>query len=114
MALQDNYINLCFVEKKMTSDGMGGYDVVYADGEEFKGAITTDSSTLAKIAEKDGVTSLYTLTTHRNIPLTKFDIVKRLSDNQMFRITSNPEDIQSPQFARLDIKQASLEKWTPV
>ena len=103
-----------FVDVKKVPDGMGGFDITYTDGEEFRGAITTDSSTLAKIAEKDGVTSLYKLTIPKNIPLSTFDIVKRKSDKQMFRVTADPNDNQTPDFARMQIKQASLEKFTLV
>ena len=65
----------------------------------------------SRIAEKEGVTSVYTVTTRRATPLSFHDVFKRLSDGTIFRATSNGEDKQSPAVGTLDMCQVTAERW---
>lgn len=114
MALQDFYEDLVFMEKKEISDGQGGFKTTYTDGAEFQGAIATNTSTQTRIAEQQGVTALYTITTDRNIELNFHNIIKRKSENQIFRVTSNSKDMQTPEMAELDFWQVTAKKWSLV
>lgn len=105
--LDDYKENLIIMEKRTVSDGMGGYETSWIEGATFKGAISLDNSTQAKLAEQQGVTSLYTITVDINIPLTFNDVVKR--GNDYLRITSRPEDMITPKRARVQNKQLSAE-----
>lgn len=110
--ITDFYENLVFVEKKSVADGYGGFEITYVDGAEFKGGITTDNSTEMRVAEKNGVTALYTITVDKNLPLQYSDIIKRKSDNKYFKIVSDPDDMIAPAKATIKIKQAQAERWT--
>ena len=60
--LNQAYEEMAMLERKLTPDGEGGFDVSWRDGVHFQAAVNFDSSMQAKIAEKQGVTSLYTVT----------------------------------------------------
>lgn len=107
-AMQDfivmNHIN--------TSDGYGGITRVWTEGATFKGAIVHDTSSQALIAQSLGVTSMYTLTTRKSLILEFHDVVKRVSDGAIFRVTTNGKDEATPQSAGLDMRQVKMEAWT--
>lgn len=111
MALSDYYSNLVIMEKKTLPDGMGGFNIIYEEGAEFKGAIIGNISTEARLAEKQGVTSIFTLTIPKSTPILYNDIIKKKDTSEYFRITSDPNDIRTPDNAQLDTKQATAEKW---
>ena len=94
------------------SDGDGGYSIQYVEGAEFDAAITLDTSIQAKIAEQQGVTGLYTVTTSKSLNLQYHDIFKRKSDNKIFRVTSDGDDKHTPASSTLDMRQVSAEEYT--
>ena len=93
------------------SDGYGGTKQSYSAGATFYAAIVFDMSTQARVADKQGVTSLYTVTTSRNIMLKYHDVFKRLSDNKIFRVTSDGDDKYTPKSAGLDMRQVTAEEF---
>lgn len=113
MSLLDNFLQekCVLVEKKRTPDGAGGWLTEWVDGAEFGAAIILDTSMQSRVAEKEGVTSVYTVTTRRSTPLSFHDVFKRLSDGTIFRATSNGTDKQSPAVGSLDMCQATAERW---
>lgn len=111
MLIESMMTTCVLVEKKREPDGEGGFYTSWADGAQFDAAITLDQSLQARIAEKDGVTSAYTVTTHKRAVLDYHDVFRRLSDGAVFRVTSNGADKQSPGVSTLDIAQVSAERW---
>lgn len=113
MSLLDNFLQekCVLLEKKRTPDGAGGWLVEWADGAEFNAAVVLDTSMQSRIAEKEGVTSVYTVTTRRSTPLSFHDVFKRLSDGAIFRATSDGAEKQSPGVGSLDMCQVTAEKW---
>ena len=115
MMLYEAMMEECvLMEKVRVSDGLGGWTTQWTPGEEFSAAILKDSSTVAKIAEKDGVTELYTVTVKRETPLEFHDVFKRTSDDQVFRVTSNMKDNESPVFSGINFGQVTAEAWVLV
>lgn len=105
-------VDCVFMNKTKAPDGEGGFTTTWTQGtDSFKVAIIHNSTMQAKRAEKEGVTSLYTLTTFKENELEFHDVIKRLSDNAIFRVTSNSEDTKSPQISTLDMAQVSAERW---
>lgn len=103
---------VCMMQKERIPDGEGGFITQWSEGVEFQAAITFDSSLQAKIADKQGVTSLYTITTAKNAALDFHDIVKRLSDGKILRVTSDSDDRQTPARAVFgQYLQVSAEEW---
>lgn len=112
MSLIDDFTSECAMIDKVTiPDGYGGFDPAWKLGAPFSAAITLDNSMQSRIAEKQGVTALYTVTTQKNINLQYHDVFKRLSDGKIFRVTSDGDDKATPISAELDMRQVSAEEW---
>ena len=115
MSLIDEYMEMSggciMLDKRTVSDGIGGYKITYVEGAEFSAAITLDTSIQARVAEKQGVTALYTVTTSRALNLQYHDIFRRKSDSKVFRVTSDGDDKLTPPSATLDMRQVSAEEY---
>jgi len=112
MSLIEEFMTDCAImNKAKVADGEGGFTTQWTQGATIKIAIVHDSTMQARIAEKEGVTSLYTLTTYKENQLDFHDVIKRLSDNAIFRVTSNSEDRQSPAISSLNMAQVNAERW---
>ena len=101
---EDMMVPCELLEQRRVSDGEGGFATVWAPSAPFEAAIVHDDSTQARIAEKEGVTSLYTVTTDRNANLEYHDVFKRLSDNKIFRVTSDGDDKLTPGVASFSLE----------
>ena len=102
------------MEKKREPGGEGGFlQGVWGDGASFGAAITFNSSMEARTAEKQGVTSRYTITAPLNAKLEYHDVVRRLRDGKIFRITSDGDDVQTPASASCQFLQVEAEEWIP-
>jgi hypothetical protein len=113
MSLLDEAMEKCILLDKVTeADGMGGYIITYKDGAEFQAAITFDTSMQARIADKQGVTSLYTVTTSKALNLEYHDVFRRDRDNKVFRVTSDGSDNKTPASASLNMRQVNAEEWS--
>ena len=102
------------LEKKRIPDGEGGFSTDWAEGVQFKAAISFDSSMEARTAEKAGVTSLYTVTVPTNAKLEYHDCIKRLRDGKVFRVTSDGDDKITPPSASFQFIQVTAEEYVPV
>lgn len=112
MSLLDEAMETCvFMNKARVDDGYGGYKTVWTEGAEFKAAIVFDTSIEARIADVQGVTSLYTVTTQRDLTLEHHDVFKRIGDSKIFRVTSDGDDRYTPLSAGLDMRQVTAEEW---
>ena len=109
--LTEAYEKVTMIDKVTVSDGRGGYDTIWKDGASFDAAIVLDSSMQARVAEKAGVTALYTVTTNRSINLQYHNVFRRESDKKIFRVTSDGDDKKTPLSATLDMRQVSAEEW---
>lgn len=113
MSLLSEAMETCYMLDKTTvEDGYGGYIQKYKAGAKFKAAITFDNSIEARRADKEGVTSLYTVTTSRVITLEYHDVFFRSKDGKIFRVTSDGDDRYTPASATLDMRQVSAEEWS--
>ena len=112
MSLLDEAMETCvLMDKTTTSDGYGGIITAWVDGASFQAAITFDTSIKARTAEKQGVTSLYTVTTSRSLTLEYHDVFKRVRDNKIFRVTSDGDDKYTPASASLNMRQVTAEEF---
>ena len=99
------------MDKRTEPDGYGGYIPVWSEGAEFQAAVVLDTSIEAKVAEAQGVTALYTVTTTKAMNLQYHDIIKRVSDGKVLRITSDGDDKKTPRSAGLNMRQVSAEQF---
>lgn len=112
MSLLDEAMESCvFLNKQRVDDGYGGYKTIWTEGAEFKAAIVFDTSIEARVADVQGVSSLYTVTTPRELTLEYHDVFRRKRDNKVFRVTSDGDDRFTPASAGLDMRQVTAEEW---
>lgn len=100
------------MDRATVEDGYGGYTKVWTEGAAIVAAAVFDSSMQSRIAAVQGVTSLYTITTPRAVTLEYHDVIKRVSDGKIFRITSDGDDKKTPASAYLDMRQVTAEEWS--
>lgn len=100
------------LDKRTVPDGMGGFVPEWVDGAPFMAAIVKDNTLAARVAEKQGVTELYTITVDKGLELDFHDVIRRLSDDALFRVTSNIADSETPSVATFQIGQVTAEKVT--
>lgn len=113
MSLMDEFKSACVIlDKKRIPDGEGGFTTTWAEGAKFMAAIVPNTSIEARIGEKQGLTSLYMVTTEKNAVLQYHDVFRRLYDNKTFRVTSDGDDKQTPASATINMTQATAEEWS--
>ena len=112
MSLLSGAMEQCvMLDKRTEADGYGGFITIWVEGASFNAAIVLDSSMQARIAEHEGVTGLYTVTTEKIVNLQFHDVFKRLSDGKIFRVKSDGDDKKTPSVATLNMRQVSAEEW---
>ena len=115
MSLLDQAMTDCNMYRQVRRpDGYGGYTTVWEEDttSTFKAAIVFDNSIEARIAQAQGVTSLYTVTTRKEKVLMYHNVIKRLSDGKILRITSDGDDKATPASASLNMRQCTAEEFT--
>lgn len=112
MSLLSESMELCQIMDKTTAkDGYGGVKTTWVPGAEIVASVVLDTSMQARIADHQGVTALYTITTEKLINLQYHDVLKRLSDGKVFRVTSDGDDKKTPNSAGLNMRQVTAEEW---
>lgn len=111
MSLLSDAMESCvMLNKQTTNDSYGGFINTWVDGATFNAAIVFDTSIEARVAEVQGVHSLYTVTTPRNVTLQYHDVFRRVRDGKLFRVTSDGDDKYTPASATLDMRQVTAEE----
>lgn len=111
MTLIDAFKTACtLMEKTRVPDGEGGWATAWSEGAAFDAAIVLNSSINARIAEAEGVTGVYTVTTDRNMALEFHDVFRRESDGQVFRVTKVNDP--TPGVASFQFSQCQAEEWS--
>lgn len=99
------------LDKTTTSDGYGGMVTEWKEGAEIMGAIVLDTSMQARTAEAQGVKSVYTFTTRKDVTLSYHDVLRRDRDGKIFRVTSDGSEKRTPASASLNMRQVTAEEW---
>ena len=113
MSLLSSAMQRCvFMNEQTAPDPQGGFTITWTDGAEFDAAIVFDSSIQARTAEKMGVTSLYSVTVPKGVPLHYYSVFRRLSDGLTLRVTSrDTTDKQTPESASFQVSQLTAEQY---
>lgn len=112
MTLYESFMEECvFMEKTRTPDGEGGYTREWTEGATFQAAVVTDQSIEARVGQKAGVTSIYTVTTPTGVGLEYHDVFKRKQDGKVFRVTSDSDDKKTPEVSTFQFEQVTAEEW---
>lgn len=111
MSLLDDFARTCVImEKTRKPDGAGGYIVEWTEGAEFTNYQALDTSMEARIAEKQGVTSLYSALVRSDFPIEYNDYFKDKTTGTTYRVTSNPEEKVAPKSASFALKYFTAER----
>lgn len=108
---EDAMKQFVFLDKRRVSDNKGGFFTEWHEGAEISAAVAFDNSMQAKTAQQQGVSSVYTIYTKKSVEFEYHDVIKRLEDGKIFRITSNGKDKKTPKSATLNMLAVSAEEW---
>lgn len=114
MSLLSEAMEKCVLLNKTSApDGYGGRVDTWVESDfTFDAAITFDTSMQARRADAEGVKSLYTVTTGKGTTLEYHEVFKRVSDDKVFRVTSDGDDKYTPASAALNMRQVTAEEWS--
>lgn len=107
--LSDFFIPFNLQSRTPAPDGFGDVIWTYADAVPFMAGISTNSSDEAQIAYRNGLKTIYTIVLRKNLTLRQEDVVKRVTDGKLFRITSNAVDMATPAKANESYWQVTAE-----
>lgn len=111
MSLLDDFSRACvLMEKSRQPDGEGGYITTWTEGAEFTNHQAIDTSMEARIAEKQGVTSVYSALVDVAVPIEYGDYFKDKESGAVYRVTSRPEEKQAPKSASFGLKYFTAER----
>lgn len=109
--MQERATECTLMEKSRIPDGEGGWSTSWVEGLQFTAVIEHASSIEARVAESQGMASTFTVWTEKSTPLDYQDVFRRNSDGQVFRVTSQGLDEQTPDSATLNLTHVSAERW---
>lgn len=112
MSLIESMMEDCtMLDRTTVSDGVFGTVPSYVAGATFRAAIIKASSIEARIAEKQGVSEVYTVVVPKGVSLEYHDVFRRESDKSTFRVTSNIKDDEAPEASTVKIGKVTAERW---
>lgn len=111
--LSESFESMVMMDKTRAPDGEGGFITTWVEGAPFSAAVVFNSTMEARVAQVQGVKSLYTVTTRKNIKLEYHDVFRRVRDGKVFRVTSDGDDSFTPEKAHLNMRQVTAEEWIP-
>ncbi|MCM1227558.1 MAG: hypothetical protein NC320_09075 [Clostridium sp.] len=110
--LLDSMAKKCVLMEKMRiPDGEGGWEgTQWKEGAEFNNYQELATSMEARIAEKEGVTSVYSALVDKALPIEYGDYFKDIETGKTYRVTSEPDEKKAPNISTLKLKYFTAEK----
>lgn len=99
------------LNRNITSDGFGGQEYTTVEGLSFEGVLILNTSIEGQIAQKQGVTGIYTFAYPKNLNIPPKTILRRVKDGKIFR-TTDIDGVPTPDMSTLDMKTTRLEDYT--
>ena len=109
MAREDYYEDAQIIDYISKPDGYGGVKWEQVPGAAIRAGFFVNSSNEAVIAGRLGNKAIFTIQTGINVELEQNDVVLRLSDNRMYRVTSNAVDMTTPKIASDHYREVTAE-----
>ena len=119
MSLLDRYQYSCTKRiPQRTSDGAGGFNVSWTDGDTFDASIVLERSFMydtpksreKTVAGSTSGSSKFSVYTDKDTVLSFHDVFKRTEDGRTFRVTSGG-DCVTPEQSGLTLRLVSAEEW---
>lgn len=112
MSLLDSMAEECRIMNHIREDDDVGSSIDYwTEGSRFMATIVKDSTTQATIAERQGISEIFTVIVKSSMALDYHDVFRRVSDGQIFRVTGTTLDNQAPQASTVRIAKVTAERW---
>lgn len=103
--------DVVFLERTHVSDGYGGMITTWVDGATFQAAVVLDTSSEVVAAQAAGAKNVYRISVDPAVKLEFHDVFRRVSDGQVFRVTSNSDDKKTPERASFRMAVCMAEEW---
>lgn len=107
-SMMEEYVML---DKSTVSDGMGGFVPTWVAGASFMAFVRKESAPEITVAEQQGAKEMFTVVVPKGVPLEYHDVFRRVSDDEVFRVTSNTLDESAPSASTIAIARANCERW---
>ncbi len=114
MSLLDEYLQMdkfVIMDKTTESDGLGGVITVWKEGAPVLVALQQESATGKQIAQALTGVKTFTVVTKRNVVFRFGDVIKRVRDGRVYRISADAEDLKTPNSSSLDMRQTTAEDY---
>lgn len=99
------------LDKQRVPSPEGGSVVTWVDSVPFKCYPALDASMQSRIAQMDGVTSVYNILIPQDVPAEVGDYFRDEKLNgSIFRITSRPEEKMTPTMSTMSVKFFTAER----
>lgn len=95
-----------FQTRSYEPDGVSGW----TDGPEFEAVERHDTTVEAQVAEQAATASTYTLLVNTGVPLAFPDYIKRMSDGQIFQVTSAADEGIAPEESGMGLRAVKCKK----
>lgn len=105
------YEDFVLLTPTAAADGEGGQTSVWTAGATFPAVAVFNSSSEKSTGAEAGVSSAYTVTVPCSVSLTYHDIIRRKSDGKIFRVTSDGDDVVTPDMATFSFIEVKAEEW---
>lgn len=103
--------DFAFMIKTIVDDGLGATTKAWVQSTVFTANVSKVTTNEQETAEaRDGV-AVYRVTTPKSLVLDYHDVIKRLPDGKLFRITSDGTDMATPDVSTLDMRIVTAEEW---
>lgn len=112
MSLISEMMEPCKILNRIRQDDpYGSWTDVWTEGASFNATIIKNSTTEATVAERQGISEIYTVVTAKGFPLAYHDVFRRMKDNAVFRVTSESVDSEAPVRSSVKIEKVTAERW---
>lgn len=112
MSLLNDYMEqFVILDKTTVDDGYGGYTTVWKAGATINGALAIANESDVVVAGAAGEKTTHTLLVSKGITLDYHDVLQRVADEKIFRVTRSGDEVYTPKSAGLNLRKVALESW---
>ena len=100
------------MDRRTEPDGYGHFVFTYTEGAHFRAGFSANGSQEMLRAYAEGLKTQYTIVTGELDALRQGDVVKRLRDGKLLRVTSDGGDMTPPRVSSMRFAQVTAEAVT--
>lgn len=109
MAREEFYEPAQIIDYISRPDGLGGVIWEQVPGAPIKAGFIANNSNEAVMAGRLGNKAMFIIQTNLNVELEQNDVILRIKDNRMYRITGNAIDMTTPSVASDQYREVNAE-----